>query len=170
METKSQETIRKIKSAKSKGKVTYSQIMEELTGENGVPVVSYTTLRRVCRSGSEARANSFSYEDTLVPILQAIRRIVGDPDQLAETVRRQQEQIEQISAVREKLAADVVSLTEQLAESDALIRRLIHRLDQKDEVIHQFILDLKEKDETINRLLERKNATYDMPQVQQGSP
>lgn len=158
METKSQEMIRQIKSAKSRNRLTYNQIMDELTGKSGVPEVSYTTLRRVCRSGSEYRANSFSYEKTLVPISQAIKRIAGDPDQLSETVRQQQEELERIRAIKDQLAADVVSLTEQLAESEALVKRLIDRLDQKDEIIHQFILDIKEKDKIISTLMERKYA------------
>lgn len=143
METKSQEIIRQIKSAKARSKITYNQIIEELTPENGVPIVSYTTLRRVCRTGSEARASSFSYEDTLVPIAQAVKRIAGDPDELANTIKQQQEELKQITAIKEQLAADIIALTEQLRESDLLVKRLINRLDQKDEIIQQLILDLK---------------------------
>ncbi len=143
METKSQELIRQIKSAKARSKITYNQIMEELTPENGVPIVSYTTLRRVCRAGSEVKANSFSYEGTLVPISKAVKRLAGDPDELANTIKQQQEELKQITAIKEQLAADIIALTEQLRENDALVKRLMHRLDQKDDIIQQLIIDLK---------------------------
>lgn len=143
METKSQELIRQIKSAKDRGKITYNQIMDELTGENGVPIVSYTTLRRVCRAGSEVKANSFSYEDTLIPIAQAVKRLAGDPDEMENTIKRLQEELKQITAIKEQLTADVIALNEQLRENDKLIKRLMQRLDTKDDIIQQLIFDLK---------------------------
>ena len=126
---KSQALIRQIKDVKQKKKIPYQDIIDELT-ENGVPKISMTTLRRVCADGSEAKASSFSYEGTLIPIAEAIKRIGNEPD-------------------------DIVKLLKsQIDEKDELINRLIDRLDQKDEIIRQLLTDMKQKDFIINNLLE----------------
>lgn len=127
---KSQALIRQIKSGKEKNKIPYQEIIDELT-ENGVPKVSMTTLRRVCADGSEAKASSFNYEGTLIPIADAIQRIVGESDDLVEYLKS------------------------QIEEKDELIKRLIDRLDQKDEIISQFLTDMKQKDMIIKNLMER---------------
>lgn len=120
METKSRELIRQIKEIKERKKITYNDIMEALPRENGIPVLSFATVRRVFATGSESRASSFNYESTLLPISEAIKQIDGSIDSLPQ--------------------ADIILLLkEQIEEKDDLIQRLIDRLDQKDEIIKQFL-------------------------------
>ena len=120
MEPKANELIRQIKEIKERKKITYNDIMEALPRENGIPVLSFATVRRVFASGSENRASSFNYESTLLPISETIKRIDGSIDNLPQ--------------------ADIILLLkEQIEEKDDLIQRLIDRLDQKDEIIKQFL-------------------------------
>lgn len=137
---KSQAIIKQIKEAKQKNKIPYHKIMEELT-ENGVPAISMTTLRRVCANGSESRASSFSYEGTLLPIAEAVKRIDEGNDDSPKEVK--------------DLKTVICYLADQISEKDALISRLIDRLDQKDEIIRQFIADLKQKDSIIQKAMEK---------------
>ena len=138
METKSQELIRKIKESKQKHKISCNEIMEAIPKENGIPALSMTTLRRVLKDDSEAKASSFNYEETLLPIAEAISRIEGTEQTDATTI------------------ADGVSfLMDQISEKDALIRRLIDRLDQKDAIIHQFLIDMNQKDAILSQLMEK---------------
>lgn len=128
MEQKAQSLIREIKEIKQRKKITYGNIMESLPKENGIPVVSFATVRRVFAKGSEFHASSFNYEATLLPISEAIKKIDGSMDTLPQ--------------------ADIIMLLkEQLEEKDELINRLINRLDQKDEIINLIILDLKQAKE-----------------------
>ena len=110
--------IRQMKEMKANGKITYNDIMHELT-VNDVPLVSRTTLVRVFASGSEDKATTFNYEETLLPISQAIKRLYKD-----NTIHTQE--------IRELI--DIIC-----DEKDLLIKRLIDRLDQKDSIIQQLI-------------------------------
>lgn len=139
---KSQELILQIKEAKEQNKFTYDNVVEALT-ENGVPAVSRTTVRRVFAPGSEEKASSFNYEETLLPIFEAIKKLVGDSDDtpIAKELNALRRNIEFVSA--------------QLKEKDELIARLIGRLDQKDDIIHQFLVDMRQKDHVIQNLMEK---------------
>ena len=120
MEPKANELIRQIKEIKERKKITYNDIMNSLPQENGIPVVSFATVRRVFAKGSEFHANSFNYENTLLPISEAMKKIDGSMDNLPQS--------------------DIILLLkEQIEEKDDLIQRLIDRLDQKDEIIKQFL-------------------------------
>ena len=120
METNAQTLIRQIKEIKERKKFTYNEIMEALPKENGIPVLSFATVRRVFANDSESRASSFNYESTLLPISEAIKKIEGSIDNLPQ--------------------ADIILLLkEQIEEKDDLIRRLIDRLDQKDEIIRRLM-------------------------------
>ena len=143
MVSKSEKIIQQAKDIKQTKNLQYSDIMKEIRTENGVPVVSLTTLKRVLADGSENRASRFNYEETLLPILDAIKRIDGDSDDAQPT--------EEIKAL--KMLIDLQN--EELARKDALTKRLIDRLDQKDEIIKQFILDMKQKDSFIHQLTEK---------------
>lgn len=143
MVSKSEKIIQQAKDIKQTKNLQYSDIMKEIRTENGVPVVSLTTLRRVLADGSENRASRFNYEETLLPILDAIKRIDGGSDDAQPT--------EEIKAL--KMLIDLQN--EELARKDALTKRLIDRLDQKDEIIKQFILDMKQKDSFIHQLTEK---------------
>lgn len=141
MET-AQELIRHIKEAKARarGKITYDDIIDELT-VNGSPRVSKTTIRRVFANGSEDRASSFNYEETLLPIYNALRELSGiDDSPQAKEILHFMEQI----ALKDK----------QIEEMNKMIARLMNRLDRKDDIIEQFITDLRQKDEIIKRLME----------------
>lgn len=112
--------IREIKEIKEREKITYSQIMEALPQENGIPVLSFATVRRVFAKDSEDRASSFNYEGTLLPISVAIKQISGYIDKLPQS-------------------EIILLLKEQIKEKDDLIQRLIYRLDQKDEIIQRLM-------------------------------
>ena len=164
MELKSQELIRQIKDIKEKNKITYNQIMEEMS-ENGSPTISLTTLRRVFANRSETRASSFNYEETLLPIARAMKRIDGSVDEspqgkeiqgLKAVLSVQNEELDRIMEIKDRLDTNVSFLTAQIDEKDKLIKRLIDRLDQKDDIIAQFIIDMKQKDEIIKKLIKKE--------------
>lgn len=144
MDTKAQDIIRQLKESKQKNKITFGEIMEALPKENGIPALSLSTLRRVFASNSESKASSFNYEETLLPIAEAISSLEGSPEGSQQT--------KELEAVKEGIAF----LMQQISEKDALISRLIERLDQKDEIIHQFLVDMRQKDAVIFQLLEKK--------------
>ena len=136
METKSQALISQLKEIKQRKKISYNEIMQALPTENGVPAISKTTLQRVFADDSESRASRFNYEETLLPIADAISRIDGESNNPLQT--------------------DIILLLkEQIEEKDALIKRLIDRLDQKDDIIRQFLVDMKQKDAVIQNLLDK---------------
>ena len=112
--------IKEIKEIKERKKITYSEIMEALPKENGIPVLSFATVRRVFAKDSEDRASSYNYEKTLLPISEAIKQITGSIDNLPP-------------------AEIILLLKEQIEEKDDLIQRLIDRLDQKDEIIRRLM-------------------------------
>ena len=163
MTTNSQELIKQLKEIKQSKQITYTAILGELT-VNGAPSLSMTTLRRVFANGSENRASSFNYEETLMPIARAVRRLDGSYDDspqakeieaLKSLMSVQNEELDRVLELKEHLDASVKHLTEQSNEKDKLIKRLMDRLDQKDDIIQQFIVDLKQKDEIIKQLLGR---------------
>lgn len=143
MPTKSEKLIQQAKDIKQTKKLQLSDIMKEIKTENGVPVVSLSTLRRVFADGSEDRSSRFRYEETLVPIIEAIRRIDGSSDEPPQT--------DEINALR--MLVDLQK--EELDRKNEMVQRLIDRLDQKDEIIRQFISDMKQKDRFIQQLTEK---------------
>lgn len=142
MGTQSEDLIREAKEIKQAKKITYNDIMEAMK-ENGVPAVCLSTLRRVFASDSEERASSFNFEETLIPIRDAIKRIDGVTDDSSPA--------EEVKAMQ--IVIDLQR--EELARKETLIKRLIDRLDQKDEIIRQFISDMKQKDSFIQQLTEK---------------
>lgn len=143
MPTKSEKLIQQAKDIKQTKKLQLSDIMKEIKTENGVPVVSLTTLRRVFADGSEDRSSRFNFEETLVPIIEAIRRIDGSSDEPPQT--------DEVKAL--KMLVDLQK--EELDRKNEMVQRLIDRLDQKDEIIRQFISDMKQKDSFIQQLTEK---------------
>ena len=146
----SQELITTLKEVKQKKRIPYNAILDELK-VNGVPCVSKTTLRRIFENGSELKASSFNYEETLLPVYNAVSRIAGlgvspeirEIESLKAALHLQTEELAKILELKEQLAGNISFMKTQIAEKDALIRRLIDRLDQKDEIIRQLLLDLK---------------------------
>lgn len=126
-----EELIKEVKDIKQSKKITYSDILDAMT-ENGIPAISLSTLRRVFAPDSEDKAQSFKYQETLLPIVEAIRSLDGTIDE--------NPQVEENKALRV-----IIDLQrEELDHKNALINRLIDRLDQKDEIIKQ-IIHLTEK-------------------------
>ena len=143
MDTKAQDIIRQLKESKQKNKITFGEIMEALPKENGIPALSLSTLRRVFASNSESKASSFNYEETLLPIAEALSSLEESPEGSQQT--------KDLEAVKDGVAF----LMQQIREKDAMISRLIDRLDQKDEIIHQFLADMRQKDDLVRCLLDR---------------
>ena len=125
-----QELIRRMKEVKQQKKITYDEILNQLT-INGAQTLSLTTLRRVFAAGSESRASSFNYEETLLPIRDAMKKLAGCPDD-----SRHEEEIR-------RLEARIAAMQEMLDKKDSMIMRLVDRLDQKDAIIGQLLKDLK---------------------------
>lgn len=120
----STEIVRQVQTIKQAKKLTYQEILDAMT-ENGVPALSLSTLRRVFTCDAE-QARKFNYEETLIPILDAVKRIDGTSDD---------------SPVEENKALRIIIdlQDKELDRKDALIKRLIDRLDQKDEIIKKLL-------------------------------
>lgn len=120
----SAEIVREVQNIKQARKITYQEILDAMT-ENGVPALSLSTLRRVFTCDAE-QARKFNYEETLIPIRDAIKRIDGTSDDYPD---------EENKALR-----IIIDLQDkELDRKDALIKRLIDRLDQKDEIIKKLL-------------------------------
>ena len=143
METKSQALIKQIKEIKQQKKITYNDILDALT-ENGIPALSLTTLRRVFANNSESRASSFNYEETLLPIAEALLDVEDVPtddnspyakeiDGLKAVIHVQNEELAKMHELKEHLEARITFLLEQIEKKD-------RRMDEKDEIIKRMEL------------------------------
>ena len=138
--TKSQELIKQLKEAKARNEITYPRIMERM--EKNGKYVSLTTLRRVFADGSENNASSFSYENTLLPIAEALLSVEDVPtidspyakeiDGLKAVIHVQNEEIARLHEIKEHLDARVAFLIEQIEKKD-------RRMDEKDELIRKLM-------------------------------
>lgn len=119
------EIVKQVQDIKQSKKITYQMILDAMT-ENGVPALSLSTLRRVFTCDSDKRASRFNYEETLLPIMDAIKRIDGVTEDDSQ---------EEIKALRV-----IIDLQNKEIESkNEMIERLINRLDQKDEIIKKLL-------------------------------
>lgn len=129
--------ILELKEAKQEGEITYPRIMERIEA-NG-KYVSLTTLRRVFAEGSELNAASFSYENTLLPIADALLPIEETPTLmdnphakeiagLKATIRTQAEEISHLYELKEHLDNRVTFLLEQIAAKDKMIDKLLNQV------------------------------------------
>lgn len=139
--TNSQELIKKLKEIKARDEITYPRMMERI--ENNGKFVSLSTLRRVFAEGSEMSATNFSYENTLLPIAEALLDLEDVPtpedapnaaeiESLKAVIRVQTEQIERLHEMNEHLESRVTFLLEQIEKKD-------RRMDEKDEIIHKLM-------------------------------
>lgn len=139
--TKSQELIRQLKEIKTKNEITYPRIMERM--EKNGKYVSLTTLRRVFADGSEANANNFNYENTLLPIAEALLNAedmptpAGSPyakeiDGLKAVIHVQNEEIARLHEMKEHLENRITFLLEQIEKKD-------RRMDEKDDMIRKLM-------------------------------
>ena len=140
--TKAQELIRTLKEVKTKSEITYPRIMDRLE-QNG-KFVSLSTLRRVFADHSEMNASSFSYENTLLPIAEALLDTEDIPmpyddspyakeiDAFKMIIRTQEEEIARLHEFKDHLENRIIFLIDQIAKKDT-------RMDQKDEIIKRFM-------------------------------
>lgn len=139
--TKSQELIRRLKEVKSRYEITYPRIIDRM--EKNGKFVSLTTLRRVFADGSEANASSFSYENTLLPIAEALFNIEDVPtdqshpyakeiDGLKAVIHVQNEEISRLHELKEHFEKRIDFLIEQIEKKD-------RRMDEKDEIIRKLM-------------------------------
>ena len=139
--TKSQELIKQLKEIKARNEITYPRIMERM--EKNGKYVSLTTLRRVFADGSENNAGNFSYENTLLPIAEALFNVEDLPtpvdspyakeiDGLKAVIHVQNEEIARLHEMKEHLEQRITFLLEQIEKKD-------RRMDEKDEMIRQLM-------------------------------
>ena len=138
--TKSQELIKQLKEIKLKSEITYPRLMERM--EKNGKYVSLTMLRRVFADGSESNANNFSYENTLMPIAEALFNVEDLPTQdgpyakeidgLKSIIHVQNEEIARLHELKEHLEDRITFLLEQIEKKD-------RRMDEKDEIIRQLM-------------------------------
>lgn len=142
MEKTAHDLIVRIKDVKNTHKISYNQIIEQMTvnheKNNDLPVVSLTTLRRVFSSGSESRASSYNFEETLLPIAEAVDNIAPQPDDVPAYIKEieglkaiiavQNEELDRIMEIKDHLDERVNFLIEQIKEKDSLINRLMEKL------------------------------------------
>ena len=139
--TKAYELIKQLKDVKAKNEITYPRIMERM--EKNGKFVSLTTLRRVFADGSENSANSFSYENTLLPIAEALLDVEDVPtpedspyakeiDGLKAVIHCQNEEIARLHEMKEHLESRITFLLEQIEKKD-------RRMDEKDEMIRMLM-------------------------------
>lgn len=138
--TKSQELIQQLKEIKSKNEITYPRIIERM--EKNGKYVSLTTLRRVFADGSEMNAESFNYENTLLPIAEALLNVEDLPtpegpyakeiDGLKAVIHVQNEEIARLHEMKEHLEGRITFLLEQIERKD-------RRMDEKDQMIKMFM-------------------------------
>lgn len=138
--TRSQELIRQLKEIKRSNEITYPRIMERM--EKNGKFVSLTTLRRVFADGSEMNADSFNYENTLLPIAEALLNVEDLPtkdgpyaaeiDGLKSVIHVQNEEIARLHELKEHLESRIAFLLEQIDKKD-------RRMDEKDEIIRKLM-------------------------------
>ena len=139
--TRSQELIKLLKETKQKNEVTYPRIMDRM--EKNGKYVSLTTLRRVFADGSESNASNFSYENTLLPIAEALLDAEDIPtpennpyakeiDALKAVIRCQNEELSRLHEMKEHLEDRITFLINQITLKDK-------RMDEKDEIIRKLM-------------------------------
>lgn len=138
---KSQELIKQLKEIKEDNELTYPRIMERM--EKNGKYVSLTTLRRVFAAGSEENAQNFNYENTLLPIAEALLNVEDLPtpndspcakeiDGLKAVIHVQNEEIARLHEMKEHLENRITFLLEQIEKKD-------RRMDEKDETIRKLM-------------------------------
>ena len=139
--TKAQELIKMLKEAKQRNEVTYPRILDRM--EKNGKFVSLTTLRRVFADGSEQNAQSFNYENTLLPIAEALLDVEDVPtddnspyateiDGLKAVIHVQNEEIARLHEMKEHLEDRITFLLEQIEKKD-------RRMDEKDDIIRRLM-------------------------------
>lgn len=146
MEKTAQDLIKRMKEIKKTHKITYPQILEQMEDNHKIntdlAVPSITTLRRVFSPGSETRASNYNFEETLLPIAEAIDKIAPTPDEVPSYIKEieglksviavQNEELDRIMEMNEHLNERVNFLIDQIKLKDK-------RMDEKDEIIQKLM-------------------------------
>ena len=142
METEAKSMIREMKQIKEEYKITYDDIMVEMEKIDSSKVVSLSTLRRIFRDGSEAKASSFNYEEIILPAYNAVKNLDKKPSPSSpfelelqgykNVIRVQNEELDRLLELKEHLDDRVNFLIEQIKLKD-------RRLDEKDEIIKKLM-------------------------------
>ena len=138
---KSQELIKQLKEIKENNEITYPRILERM--EKNGKYVSLTTLRRVFANGSEDNAQNFNYENTLLPIAEALLNVEDLPtphdspyakeiDGLKAVIHCQNEEIARLHEMKEHLENRITFLLDQIDKKD-------RRMDEKEETIKKLM-------------------------------
>ena len=136
-----QELIRRLKEAKEDGEFTYQRIMEKMA-DNG-DYTSLSTLKRALGKDAEKIAESFSLENTLLPIAKVLLKIEDiptDPDlpcapeieKLKAVIHAQNAEIERLHELKDHLENRIEFLIGQIELKDK-------RMDQKDTIIQKLM-------------------------------
>ena len=139
--TRSQELVKQLKEIKEKNEISYPRIMD-LMEANG-KVVSLSTLRRVFANGSNA--DSFSYENTLLPIAEVLLHIEENPMQVDTAHAKEIEGLKAVIACQNE---ELDRLHESKAFLEERVKFLLDQIALKDR-------RMDEKDETIRRLMDK---------------
>ena len=142
METEAKSMIREMKQIKEEFKITYDDIMVEMEKIDSSKVVSLSTLRRIFRDGSEAKASSFNYEEIILPAYNAVKNLDKKPSPSSpfelelqgykNVIRVQNEELDRLLELKEHLDDRVNFLIEQIKLKD-------RRLDEKDAIIKKLM-------------------------------
>ena len=142
METEAKSKIREMKQIKEEYKITYDDIMVEMEKLDSSKVVSLSTLRRIFREGSEAKASSFNYEEIILPAYNAVKNLDKKPSPSSpfelelqgykNVIRVQNEELDRLLELKEHLDDRVNFLIEQIKLKD-------RRLDEKDAIIKRLM-------------------------------
>ena len=149
MENQAVRMIKEMKEIKACSKLTYMDIMEEMAELDESTIVSLSTLRRVFRDGSENKAGSFNFDDTITPVYNAVKALAGKPkddspyvkelDGYKAVIRVQNEELDRLLELKEHLENRVDFLIRQIDTKDGLINYLMQQLNEKDETIHKLM-------------------------------
>lgn len=139
---RNRQIILRLKELKLKRNLTNGQI-EELTIKKGT-AVSMSTIKRVFAEGSEDRAESFNYNLTLRPLINALEDMPEDPVSISTAVTEQEKQIATLQNIiqiknieLDTLANEVEGLKQQIVKVESDGQKKVDFL--KDQI------DFKEK-------------------------
>lgn len=140
--TRAQELVKQLREIKERNEITFPRIIEMMEAHDPSRVVSLSTLRRVFANGSDP--NSFSYENTLIPIADVLLHVEDNPqsaemsphakeiEALKAVIACQNEELDRLHETKEHLEARVTFLLEQIAIKD-------RRMDEKDAWINRLM-------------------------------
>ena len=131
MDKKAVDIIKDAKRIKAATKVTYEDILHKMEELDPCTVISNSTLRRIFRSGSEAKASSFNYEAILVPVDNAMQALSKEPLPASE----RDHELEAYKAIISIQGEEMDRIMELNSHLQARIEFLVRQIDAKDELI-----------------------------------